>query len=226
MKPTLTIALAAVTLIAVTISNRAQGATSFSAMGIGEISHLLSEAASAKDAARHEAGSETKALPVELTAPEMVAKVYGVVDPGVNRSECVDHTRRMLSLTPEEDEGCLWLDSDAGYRINYYGLVPETSAMARFDGDALAEYCYFFLFPYEAGGKSIGVRNQADFCGTLLQEMYDSGLPMDLNTATDDLFEAVGDYQGSLVDVRLLDEAMPDSSGRFILIVSVEPNAL
>ena len=55
--------------------------------------------------------------------------------------------------------------------------------------------------------------------------MADIGLPMDLNTATDDLFEAVGDYNGSFVDVRLLDEKNEGGDGRFILILSVEPGA-
>ena len=35
----------------------------------------------------------------------------------------------------------------------------------------------------------------------------------------------MGDYQGSLVDVRLLDDRNSDGSGRYILILSVEPNA-
>ena len=209
-------------------------ASSFSTMSVDEVSALLSrfdneavsDAASAKDAAV----SDTTAimiLPVRLTAEDMVAKVYGVVDPESSKEECVARVRRALRLTPEEDEGVLWLERDGGYGINYYGLVPDVSAMARFEnGDqSVSDFGYFFIFPYSEGAKSRSIREQTDFCSSLLQEMYDIGLPMDLNTATDDLFEAVGDYKGSLVDVRLLDDKHQDGNGRYILILSIEPKA-
>lgn len=214
----------AFTAIAILGTLGCMGATSFSAMGVEEVSMLLESAASAKDAA-YMFPEVKRPLPVELDARDMVTKVYGIIDPGLSKSECVSRTRKLLSLTPGEEEGVLWLDSDQGYRINYYGMLPETSAMARYGHTGIADYGYFFLFPYSNGGKAQTIRQQADFCGTLLQEMHDNGLPMDLNTATSDLFEAVGDYHGSLVDVRLLDEPGEGGAGRFILILSVEPNA-
>lgn len=209
-----------------------QAVSPFSAMSVEEVSTLLSQAetaataASAKDAAIP-AASDIVPLPVTLTASDMISKIYGVVDPEVSRQECIDQSRRTLRLTPEEDNGVLWLESDGGYRVNYYGLLPDVSAMARFDNDidGVNDYGYFFLFPYLANDKRESITRQADFCGTLLQEMADLGLPMDLNTATDDLFEAVGDYNGNFIDVRLLDDKGDNGEGRFILILSVEPNA-
>lgn len=164
-----------------------------------------------------------------LTAEDMVGKVYGVVDPSVSRTECVRRTRDVLRLTPQEDNGALWLESAAGYAVNYYGMIPDVSAMVRFhsqSGDAsVADYGFFFLFPYSGATKHDTVSRQADFCGALLQEMADMGLPLDLNTNTPDLFEAIGEYNGSLVNVRLLDDAAGAGTGRYVLILSVEPGA-
>lgn len=210
----------------------AQAASSFSTMSVEEVSALLASAgaaadraaASAKDAAV--STSEVPVpLPVELTAEDMVSKVYGVLDTNLDKQGCVSEARRLLRLTPEEDNGVLWLETDGGYRVNYYGMVPDVSAMARFGDDKVSDYGFFFLFPYSGGDKHDSVRSQADFCGSLLQEMADIGLPMDLNTESDDLFEAVGDYRGNFVDVRLLDEKGEGGSGRYILILSVEPRA-
>lgn len=213
----------------------ARGDNTFSTMTSAEISALLDRIPAAADAGPQAvpakgtvmpADSMTP-LPVDVTALEMLTKVYGCISPRVSKHECVDSSRRIIRLTPLDDNGTLWLDTDGGYRLNYYGLVPDVSAMARFDGDneSLSDFGYFFLFPYAGSSRRDGMKKQTDFCGTLLQEMADMGLPMDLNTATDDLFEAVGDYQGSLVDVRLLDDRNSDGSGRYILILSVEPNA-
>lgn len=205
---------------------------SFSAMSVEEVSTLLAQtetaasAAFAKDAASS-AVSGIVALPVTLTASDMISKIYGVIDPEVSRQECIDQSRRTLRLTPEEEDGVLWLESDGGYRVNYYGLLPDVSALATFnsESDRLNDFGYFFLFPYAASDKRESITRQADFCGTLLQEMADIGLPMDLNMATDDLFEAVGDYNGNFIDVRLLDDKGENGEGRYILILSVEPNA-
>lgn len=205
-------------------------AVSFSAMTVEEVSALLAQTesaaanqtVSAKDAA--EAGG-VMLLPVVLTAEDMVTKVYGVVDPEVSKDECVRRSRELLRLTPEDDNGALWLETAGGYGVNYYGMIPDVSAMVRFGDDKVSDFGYFFLFPYASGNKQESIREQADFCGSLLQEMADIGLPMDLNTESDDLFEAVGDYNGNFVDVRLLDEKNDTGSGRYILILSIEPGA-
>lgn len=206
-------------------------AVSFSAMTVEEVSALLSQAGQAAGhasvSAKDTAGSAGAVvlLPVELTAEDLVTKVYGVVDPGVSKDECVRKSRELLRLTPEDDSGALWLETAGGYGVNYYGMIPDVSAMARFGNEKVSDFGYFFLFPYNAGDRQSGIREQTDFCSSLLQEMTDIGLPMDLNTESDDLFEAVGDYKGSFVDVRLLDERNESGSGRYILILSVEPGA-
>lgn len=202
-------------------------ATSFSAMSVEEVSTLLSrsegrtvsQAVSAKDTV----GA------VRVNVGDMVGKIFGLFDTEVSKGECVDRSRQQLNLTPEDDEGALWLESDGGYVIDYYGMRPNVSAMARFGDNQpeskLTDFGYFFLFPYTDATKRESVREQADFCGSLLQEMADLGLPMELYTDSDDLFEAIGDYNGSLVDIRLLDETKA-GGGRYILILSVEPGAL
>ncbi|MDE5644263.1 MAG: hypothetical protein K2I45_01325 [Muribaculaceae bacterium] len=206
-------------------------AVSFSAMTVEEVSALLSQAGQAAGqasvSAKDTAGSAGAVvlLPVELTAEDLVTKVYGVVDPCVSKDECVRKSRELLRLTPEDDSGALWLETAGGYGVNYYGMIPDVSAMARFGNEKVSDFGYFFLFPYNAGDRQSGIREQADFCSSLLQEMTDIGLSMDLSTETDDLFEAVGDYKGSFVDIRLLDDRKDNGSGRYILILSVEPGA-
>ncbi|WP_290383722.1 hypothetical protein, partial [uncultured Duncaniella sp.] len=191
-----------------------------------EVSALLSQAGQAAGHASVSAkDTAVVLLPVELTAEDLVSKVYGVVDPGVSKDECVRKSCELLRLTPEDDSGALWLETAGGYGVNYYGMIPDVSAMARFGDEKVSDFGYFFLFPYSAGDRQSGIRGQTDFCASLLQEMTDIGLSMDLNTETDDLFEAVGDYKGSFVDIRLLDDRKENGSGRYILILSVEPGA-
>ena len=48
---------------------------------------------------------------------------------------------------------------------------------------------------------------------------------MGVDTSADALFEACGDYNGNFVNVRLLDEKMGNSEGRYVLYLSVEPRA-
>lgn len=226
----------------------AVGAASFSAMSVEEVSSLLAqgeaaaaEAATAKVAATvvgDASAHRDVLLPVSLTAIDMVSKIFGVIPPEVSKDECVRQSQKLLCLTPEDDCGALWLETGSGYGVDYYGMSPEVSAMARFADNAAEaageeagvnsgpyDFGFFFLFPYTSATRQQTIRDQADFCGSLLQEMADSGLAMDLDTATDDLFEAVGDYRGSLVDVRLLDERQDAGDGRYILILSVEPHA-
>ena len=218
------------TLFATTVAVKA--ATSFSTMGVNEISALVDmqtgnspQAASAKDAAA--TVSKCARRPVSLTAGDMVTKVYGVIDPESGKEECVARTRNLLSLHPQEDEGVLWLETADGFVVDYYGMQPGVSAMARYDTpDAgVTDYGFFFLFPYTTDTRRQSIDMQSEFCGLLLQEMADCGLVMDLNTVTDDLFEAVGEHRGSLVDVRLLDDKQTPDSGRYILILSIEPGA-
>lgn len=218
------IALAALAAVA---SARAEG---FSTMGVEEISSLIdAQEASASVAVSAKESASDRCGKVSLTAGDMVSKVYGVIDPDVHKEECVRQARKVLGLTPQEDSDALWLESADGFVVDYYGMRPQVSAMARYDDGAeragVADYGYFFLFPYTSDTKAHSINSQSEFCGSLLQEMYDNGLALDLNTATDDLFEAVGEHNDSLVDVRLLDDKQAAGDGRFILILSVEPYA-
>lgn len=206
-------------------------ARTFSTMSVEEVSALLAEmvtvadkTASAKDAVSPEANQTS--MPIPVTARDMVTKVFGVFDNRISRADCVAQAQAALNMTPEDDNGVLWLETASGYGLDYYGMTPDVSAMARFGNDNVADYGYFFLFPYDAAAsKAASIETQTEFCSSLLQEMMDIGLPMDLNTVTDDLFEAVGDYNGDFVDVRLLDDRKDSGDGRFILILSVAPQA-
>lgn len=209
--------------------------TSLSAMTVDEVTALLAHAGQQTDngtVSAKDTVAETQdmiLLPVSVTAEDMLNKLFGVVDPGVSKDECVSQSRRVLRLTPEEEDGVLWLESDGGYGLNYYGMFPAVSAMARYgdgnDGGNVNDFGYFFLFPYSSASKQKVIGDQADFCGCLLQEMADMGLALDLYTATDDLFEAVCDYEGNFVNIRLLDDKYAAGAGRFILILSIEPGA-
>lgn len=217
-----------VTLVAMLSIAGSAYAEAFSAMSVSDISAILAAAetqrmhsVSAKDA---EPADDVKGSAVDITARDMVTKVYGVLDPALSKNECMKQSQRCLGLTPSDDNGALWLETDGGYVIDYYGMRPDVTALAQYDDAQLSDFGFFFLFPYTDSSRPQSIASQVEFCGSLLQEMADIGLPMDLNTASEDLFEAVGEYQGSMVDVRLLNEDNGDS-GRYILIISVEPNA-
>lgn len=166
-----------------------------------------------------------KTDPVEVTAADLMTKVYGVLDSDLSAGEMVDEARQRLHLIPSPDGDGLWLDSADGYGVDYNGLSPEVSAMARFDGNKLADYAYFFLFPYSLGNRGNAESRQCEFCGCLLQEIYDSGSDMGTLYVTDAVFEACGSYAGNQVDVRLTEETNADSSGRFVVTLTVVPSA-
>lgn len=214
-----------------------EASTSFADMSADEITALLARDDAMKNAPSVSAkdtvtDSGLVLLPVSVSAADLISKVYGIASPTLSKEECIREAQTRLGLTPSDDNGTIWLESESGYGVEYYGMLPAVSAMARYDGgnadgikDGAADFGYFFLFPYSGSGKREAIRDQTDFCGSLLQEMADIGLPMDLNTATDDLFEAVGQYDKSLVVVRLLDDSSGERDGRFILILSIEPDA-
>lgn len=170
-------------------------------------------------------------MPLDLTAGDFVTKVYGVIDPAASRGDVVRQAEHRLAMTPAADEFGLWLEKEDGYAVRYYGMEPDVTAMARFDNDSVSDFGFFFLFPYEDGRREEANRRQAEFCGSLLQEMHDIGLVLGVNSMSDALFEAMGDYAGRFVEVRLIEEKQdaaggtPDSDGRFVLILSVEPGA-
>lgn len=208
-------------------------ASSFTTMSLSEVSALLdtapAEGVSFGDPSATEgtlSGAVTRGpVCVEVNADDLITKVYGSLDSCANRAQCLAAAGRRLAMTPRQEENSLWLDSEDGYQLSYYGMIPQLSAMARFDNDDdLAEYCYFFQFPYSAESKESANSEQADFSGALLQELYDLQMPLGRNTMTDDLFQVFGDYKGNLVDVRLLDDDT-SGDGRYILMFIVTPDS-
>lgn len=165
-------------------------------------------------------------IPVEVTGKDFVTKVYGILSPSLSRDEIVEGTQKALNLKPEEDEYGLWLETADGYGINFYGMSPEVSARAGIGPDKeVTDYGFFFLFPYGSGEREQANSRQAAFSGALLQEFLDMGLAMEVDTLSDALYEVSGDYGTSLVDVRLIEEhETDDDSGRFIIILTVNPD--
>ena len=111
-----------------------------------EISALLADVSATAAAKATVAPEHTvREIPVEVTAEDLVTKVYGVIDPSVSKHECSDQVFRILRLRPEEDNAALWLETSGGYGISYYGMQPEVSAMARFGNETLIDFCFFFI---------------------------------------------------------------------------------
>ncbi len=105
----------------------------------------------------------------------------------------------------------MWLDSSEGYCLSYYGMiVPQVSAIASIERDSVANFGFFFLFPFTTSNREDMNRRQAEFCGCLLQEMKDIGMTLAVISGSDSLFELAGDYMGNYVTVRLTDERVPE----------------
>lgn len=165
-------------------------------------------------------------IPVNVTAADFVTKVYGIFSPDKSKDELCEDCETVLHLLPSEDNMGLWLDSADGFHLNYYGqTIPSMSAMATVEKDSVTNFGFFFLFPYTDINREEVNRQQALFCGSLLQEMQDIGAIMGVDTVADALFQACGDYNGNFVNVRLLDEPTGETEGRYVLYLSVEPHA-
>lgn len=165
------------------------------------------------------------AMPLDLTAADFVTKVYGVLDPGLDSTRTSSSASERLGITPTADNTGLWIETADGYCVSYYGLQPECSAMASFDEGAVSDFAFFFLFPYTGENREEARRAQAEFCGSLLQELADIGAAMGLNEMYPGLFEAVGEYAGNLVEVRLDDQPDASEGPRYVLSLRVEPRA-
>lgn len=164
-------------------------------------------------------------MPLQLTASDLVSKVYGVLDTGLSRHQAEKEIQNRMKLSPSAEDKSLWLDSAGGYRVSYYGMMPELSAVAYFDDDAISGYCYFFIFPYTSGNRESANVEQSLFTGSLLQEMNDVGLIIGMPDITDYIFEAMGSYQDKHIHVGLVEEANEDESGRFVLGLDVIPGS-
>lgn len=168
---------------------------------------------------------QSSVLPLALTAKDFVTKVYGVFDTNLSESEISKESKQRFNLTPAADSTGLWLETADGYVVSYYGMTPLVSAKAGFDGNIVSDYCYFFQFPYSSGMRAEANMRQCEFCSSLLQEMHDIGMIMAVPVYTDAIFETVGSYGEHNVNVRLVEESSSDHSGRFIVVLDVEPRA-
>lgn len=166
-----------------------------------------------------------RGMPENITAEDFITKVYGVFSPETTKDELCEDCRKVLNLMPAEDEMGLWLESADGYQLSYYGqTIPDVSAMATIDKGSVKDFGFFFLFPYTADTRENMNRRQADFCGSLLQEMQDLGVILAASTTTDALFDVSGEYEGNSLEMRLIDESLPEAgNGRYILYLTVAP---
>jgi len=191
-----------------------------SSMSGEEISRLLDQSSAGADVAPADMRN------VKVSADDLLTKVYGCLDAENDRPGLFEEARTVLRLIPYEDETGLWLETADGYGIDYYGMSPQVSAMARF-GEAmpdstLSEFGFFFLFPYTSDNKDKINSRQVMFSGSLLQEMEDIGADMGVNVLSPDIFEVVGNYASNYVNLRLIDD---EDSDRYILLLSVEPDS-
>ncbi len=195
----------------------------------------LSPAASGKNSNNKASGAPNGAevtraiqnlIPIEVRASDMMTKIYGLVPDSASRDEAVNYVRTNYNLLPEQDEYGLWLDSDAGYILSYFGVTPRVSAMAYFDPSdgTLGNYEYFFIFPYRDGHRGSANRTVTDFCSNLIQEIGDLGTDPGVNVASDAIFEVVAEYDNRSIDVMLTEDTpTADTEGRFLLTLSVLP---
>ncbi len=167
------------------------------------------------------------AAPLKVTAIDLITKVYGIADPKMNLSETQIYAEKNLGAQPELDGTDLWMDSDAGYALSYYGMEPQVEAVAQYQNNDLDSFGFFFLFPYAAEARAEANKSQCEFCSTLLQELHDLGMPLSQVPVNDATFEVDGDYAGNDFKVRLVEESeQPASGGRFIVVVRVNPASM
>lgn len=210
---------AVVSLFAVT-PLAAQNTTTLAEMSATEIITLL-DGCKVGNLMIPQSGKETT---VSVSAKDMITKVYGVLDNELSRQEMMADSFKKISMVPTSDETGLWLESIGGYNIDFSGMTPEVAAMARFNGNELTDYGYFFLFPYSMNHKEQANESQCRFCGTLLQELSGMNGDWGVNSMNKDLFEVIGEYEGNFVDLRLIDDpGNGNNEGRYILLMSVEP---
>ncbi|MDE7438767.1 MAG: hypothetical protein K2M93_09820 [Muribaculaceae bacterium] len=230
MKTTITALISSAFLLAASATAQTVNISAFPQKSVSEEGIIALAAASAEaimpDSIGSTANVARRAIPVNVTAKDFVTKVYALFSPDHTKDELCEDCQNVLRLLPSEDNMGLWLDSADGYHLNYYGqTIPGVSAMANVENDSVTNFGFFFLFPYNDVTREEMDRRQARFCGSLLQEMQDIGAVMGVNTASDALFEASGDYNGNFVDFRLLEEATGANTGRYVLYLTVEPHA-
>lgn len=163
--------------------------------------------------------------PVSVTAYDLITKVYGLIDYDISREQAESTLAGEINVSPTSEKKSMWLDSDDGFRISYYGMTPKLAAVAYFNDDVVSSYSYYFLFPYSPGMRDCVNLEQSLFTGSLLHEMKDFGLLVGMPDAGDVMFEAMGSYCDRHIHVGLFEETYPDESGRFILSLEVTPGS-
>lgn len=185
---------------------------------------LLLTLAATTAAASTPAAPQRHPVPVQVTAMDLVTKVYGVLDPSLTCEQAADEAGRCLSICPEADETGLWLNADEGYVLDYYGMTPEVYAVANFDDNGATSFSYFFLFPYGHDQREWANSQQCAFCSAMLQEIYDSGLIVGVPDTTDCIFEALGSCGDNHITLSLNEKRENEDVGCFIFALNVIPS--
>lgn len=160
---------------------------------------------------------ETNA-PVHVEGADLLTKAYGISECELDSAASMAKVNSIIGFLPQEDEYGLWLDSADGYRVNYSGMCPEVSAMARYDDGRLDEMAFFFIFRYGEGERDWANCCQARFCGNLLQELSDMGLELaaDGNVVTPVYFDVEGEHDSHPLSVKLRED-----EGSYVLALHV-----
>lgn len=161
---------------------------------------------------------------LELTAEDLVTRVYGVFESGISERELRKNCENRIEMTDNGEDSSATLQTCGNYAISYYGMRPEVTATVTFTDDEVSDFGYIILFPYNEETKGDAVRRQSAFCGCLLQEMQDLGLDLGGEPASEELFSLAGRYEGNFIQVRLIDSEAEHGNGRFILAINVEPS--
>lgn len=183
-------------------------------------------------------------FPLTLTALDFITKIYGMESPDSARDCILSRVVHSSGINPRQDQSEYRLGPDSGYSVNYYGQQPDVEAIAKFDGDSVEYYGFFFIFPYDAGKRYKAMVEQVLFCTTLLQEIYDIGMQTVAYTNTDGIFETQSSYQGKDITLKLIEEtrqpqssefknigiqliadkkSLPDLPGRFVISMTIIP---
>lgn len=161
-------------------------------------------------------------IPLTVNAHDMIHKIFGIMDAAGSRADSLQRAALALSLYPVLEDSLLWLDSADGYRLSYSGMTPDVAAYARVAPDnSIDGYCYFFIFPHDSVPPVKVIPQEAQFAGTLLQELADMGLNPGADANTDFLFDVYADTPGKTVNVRLADCTLSESDSRYALMFAV-----
>ncbi|MDE7413154.1 MAG: hypothetical protein K2N05_05110 [Muribaculaceae bacterium] len=190
---------------------------SLSEMTSAEIISMIPESVSVISS-----NADSNSNAIVVSGEDLLTKAYGAL-PAVNSfEETMNLAEDVLNMTPTREDGYLWLDSADGYNINYKGMTPDVSALVRLENDSISDYGFFFLFPYSEISKG-DLDSKTRFSSMMLEDFENIGVDMGANSYTSDLFEVNGDYSDNFMAMRLIDDKEGE---RYILLLSVEPNAI